>query len=58
MREGAPGGAAQGAGGVPPHAKERPRRGPEAGGAVFIRPPWGGLILVSPRVRGFGAYRR
>ena len=41
-----------GPGGVPPHAKERPRRGPEAGGAVFIRPPWGGLILVSPRVRG------
>ena len=40
-----------GPGGVPPHAKERPRRGPEAGGAVFIRPPWGGLILVSPAQR-------
>lgn len=42
----------RGSGGVPPHAEERPRRGPEAGGAVFIRPPWGGLILVSPRTRG------
>ena len=40
-----------GSGGVPPHAEERPRRGPEAGGAVFIRPPWGGLILVSPAQR-------
>ena len=42
----------RGSGGVPPHAEERLRRGPEAGGAVFIRPPWGGLILVSPRTRG------
>ena len=41
----------RGSGGVPPHAEERPRRGPEAGGAVFIRPPWGGLILVSPAQR-------
>ena len=46
-----------GPGGVPPHAKERPRRGPEAGGAVFIRPPWGGLILVS-RACAADAYRR
>ena len=37
--------------GCKPPAKERPRRGPEAGGAVFIRPPWGGLILVSPAQR-------
>ena len=51
VREGAPGGAAQGSGACRP-TRERPRRGPEAGGAVFIRPPWGGLILVSPRVRG------
>ena len=36
---------------MPPHAKERPRRGRDAGGAVFIRPPWGGLILVSPAQR-------
>ena len=52
VREGAPGGAALGVWGCKPPAKERPRRGPEAGGAVFIRPPWGGLILVSPRTRG------
>ena len=41
--------------GAPPHAKERPRRGPEAGG-LFLFGPFGGLILVSPRAAD--AYRR
>ena len=36
---------------MPPHAKERPRRGPEAGGAVFIRPPWGADIGIPARAR-------
>ena len=44
----------RGSGGKPP-AKERPRRGPEAGAVLFG--PLGGLILVSHHARA-DAYRR
>ena len=39
------------------HAGERLRRGPEAGGCLYLA-PLGGLILVSPRMRDDDAYRR
>ena len=53
--EGAPGGAAQGSGACRP-TRGRLRRGPEAGGCLYLA-PLGGLILVSPRMRG-RPYRR
>ena len=55
VREGAPGGAAQGAG-APPHAKERPRRGPEAGGCSLFG-PLGGPDIGIPACAA-DAYRR
>ena len=43
-------GRSPGGRGVPPHAKERPRRGPEAGG-LFYSAPWGPDIGIPARAR-------